>query len=146
MIGIASDHRGYKLKEEIKSFLTTNNVEFIDYGPDNEDRVDALDYAKVVCEEIQNGVCDKGILICGTGLAMNIIANKHQGIMATPIYNELLAHRSREHNESNVAILGAEINDTTTNLINLAIWLNEKPLGGKYSERVEQIKFWEAHK
>lgn len=79
------------------------------------------------------------------GLAMNIIANKHKGIMATPIYNELLAHRSREHNESNVAILGAEINDSVTNLVNLAIWLNEKPLGGKYSERVRQIQLWDEH-
>lgn len=69
MIGIASDHRGFKLKEEVKRFLDNNKVEYIDYGPDNEDRVDAFDYAKVVCEEIQKGICDRGILICGTRIS-----------------------------------------------------------------------------
>lgn len=66
MIAIASDHRGFKLKEEVKQFFENNNIEYIDYGPDNEERVDAFDYAKVVCEEIQKGICDKGVLICGT--------------------------------------------------------------------------------
>lgn len=160
MIAIGSDHRGFKLKEEIKVFLDNNkliyneetkewetnkDLEYKDFGTFSEDRVDTLPIADAVCKAIQSGECDRGILICGTGLAMNIIANKHKGIMATPIYNELLAMRSKEHNESNVAILGAEINSTIDNCRNLAIWLHSKPLGEKYHERVEGILNWESN-
>ena len=140
MIAICSDHRGYKMKEEIKKYLEEEGIEYINFGTDSEERVDAIVFATKVCKAIQNGEADKGILICGTGIAMSMIANKFKRIMCALCYSELAAERSREHNDANVLALGAEMVSDEKAVEIVKIWLNTEHLGGRYAERVEMIR------
>lgn len=144
MIAIGSDHRGFPLKEEIKKYLEELNWEYTDFGTNSEERVDSLPIVVNACESIQNGKCDRGILICGTGLAMTITANKFRGIMCAPCYDELSATRSKQHNNANMLALGAELVDITSAKGIVKIWLETEFLGGKYAERVKQIEELEA--
>lgn len=91
MIAIGSDHGGYKLKEEIKKYLEEKNIEYKDLGCENEERVDYPDIAKEVALEVQNGKCEKGILICRSGIGMSIVANKFKNIRCAVCYNETSA-------------------------------------------------------
>lgn len=140
MIAIGSDHRGYKIKESIKEYLKQRNIECIDFGAKSEERVDTIPIAAEVCRTIQNGKAEKGILICGTGLAMTIIANKFKRIMCTLCNEELSAVRSREHNDSNVLSMGAELIDSEKAITIVKAWLETEHLGGRYAERIDMIK------
>ena len=140
MLAIGSDHRGYPLKEEIKKYLEELQVSYKDFGTDSEERVDSLPIIDKVCKSIQNQECDRGILICGTGLAMCITSNKYKGIMCALCQEGLSAARSREHNNSNLLAMGAEVVEVGKAKEIVKIWLETEFLGGKYAERVEQIK------
>jgi len=140
MIAIGSDHRGYKLKEEIKNYLRNQNIEVVDFGAESEERVDSLPIATNVCKLIQSGKVEKGILICGTGLAMSVIANKFKGIICTLCNEELSAIRSKEHNDSNMLAIGAEMVDINKGVSIVKTWLETEHLGGVYAERVERIR------
>lgn len=112
-IAIASDHAGYKLKEHIKNYLANSEehsfIELIDYGTNNESSVDYPDYAKKLCQAIiEDKNISQGILICGTGIGVSIVANKyHQDIHAALCHDVITAERSRSHNNSNVLCLGS---------------------------------------
>ena len=108
MIAIGSDHGGYKLKEEIKKYLEEKEIEYEDCGTFSEERADYPEIAKAVALEIQNKQCDKGILICRSGIGMSIVANKFKGIRCAKCDNEEEAKFSRMHNDSNVLALGAD--------------------------------------
>ena len=144
MIAIGSDHRGYKLKEEIKKYLTEIDLEYKDFGTNSEERVDSLPIVFNTCQSIQKKECDRGILICGTGLAMTITANKFKGIMCAPCYDVLSAERSKQHNNSNMLALGAELIDIDKAKNIVKIWIETEFLGGKYAERIQQIEELEA--
>ena len=107
-IGIASDHRGYKLKKELIDYLKNNNYEVYDYGTNNEEKVDYPVYAFKLCEDI-NLKIEKGILICGTGIGMSIAANKVKGIRCAKVNNKNEAKLCREHNDANVIALSEEL-------------------------------------
>jgi ribose 5-phosphate isomerase B len=140
MIAIGSDHRGYNLKENVKEYFIKENIEYKDFGTISEDRVDTLPIVEKLCKSIQNKETEKGILICGTGLAMSITANKFKRIMCALCYDELAAQRSREHNDANVLAMGAEI-VTPEQAINIVkLWLETEHLGGRYAERVAQLR------
>lgn len=109
-IGIASDHRGYKLKEETKKYLIQKHYEVIDYGTASEEKVDYVDYAEKLCKSFYKEHLDFGILICGTGIGMSISANKIKGIMCAKINNVEEAFYSKAHNNANVISLGSKIN------------------------------------
>ncbi|MFV0439820.1 MAG: ribose 5-phosphate isomerase B [Lachnospirales bacterium] len=109
MIGIGSDHGGFELKQHIITYLRDNNIEFKDYGCYNEDSTDYPIYGKSVCKAILNGECDKGILICGTGVGISIVANKFEGIRAALCTNSFMAKATREHNDANVLVLGGRV-------------------------------------
>jgi len=140
MIAIGSDHRGYKLKEAIKEYLEGQGIKVIDFGADSEERVDSLPIAKSVCKSVQSGEAERGILICGTGLAMTIIANKFKRIMCTLCNDELSATRSKEHNDSNLLSMGAEMMDSDKAIKIVKAWIETEHLGGVYAERVNRIK------
>jgi len=140
MIAIGSDHRGYNLKEHIKKFIEEEGFEYIDFGTDSEERVDSLPIITRVCESIQEETCDRGILICGTGLAMCITANKFKRIMCALCHDELSAARSKEHNDSNLLAMGAEMIDNEGAEKVVETWLKTEHLGGKYADRVQMIK------
>lgn len=108
-IGIASDHRGYKLKEKIKKYFGKKSIDFVDYGTESVERVDYNDYASKVCEAVLNGEVTYGILICGTGIGMSIMANKYKGIRCAKIDNAMEARLCKEHNDANVISFSANV-------------------------------------
>lgn len=108
MIALACDHGGYELKLVIKQYLEDNKIEYVDMGCDGES-VDYPVYAKKVGEAIQEGRCDKGILICGTGVGISIVANKMKGIRCALCSDCFTAEATRLHNDSNVIALGGRV-------------------------------------
>jgi ribose 5-phosphate isomerase B len=101
-IALGSDHGGYQLKENLKEYLKGLNVEYIDFGCENEKSVDYPDIGFKVAIEVKSGKYDRGILICGTGIGMSVVANKVRGIRAALCYNEFTARCAREHNDANI--------------------------------------------
>lgn len=112
MIAIASDHGGYELKEEIKKYLDNKDIPYLDLGTDSTESTDYPKYAKLVCHSILKGICDKGILICGTGIGISITANRFKGIRAALCGDCFSAAATREHNDANVLALGARVTGT----------------------------------
>lgn len=140
MIAIGSDHGGYKLKKEIEKYLDEKEIKYKDFGCMTEERVDYPNIAKEVAKTVQNGECEKGILICKSGLGMSIVANKYRGIRCTPCHNENSAKYARLHNNSNVLSLGAEELTTNEAICILRMWLATEYEGGRHEKRLELIK------
>jgi len=109
MIALGSDHGGYALKQEIIQYLKEQNLEYRDYGCDSEESCDYPVYAKKVAEAIVLGECDRGILICGTGIGISIAANKVRGIRAALCHDTFSAQATREHNDANILAMGARV-------------------------------------
>jgi len=114
IVCLAADHNGVGLKAKIKASLVKAGIRALDLGPyTSETSVDYIDYAQLVGTLIQNGDCDRGILICGTGIGMSISANKLPKVRAAVVHNYESAGKCREHNDANVLCLGAWICTTT---------------------------------
>lgn len=109
MIAIGSDHGGFELKKEIIAYLEKNNLEYKDYGTYTPDSCDYPVYAKKVANAILEGECEKGILICGTGIGISITANKFKGIRAALCHDCFSAQATREHNDANIVAMGARV-------------------------------------
>lgn len=109
MIALGCDHGGYELKQEIIAYLKEKNLEYKDYGTDSKESCDYPVYAKKVANAIVNGECDKGILICGTGIGISITANKIKGIRAALCHDTFSAQATREHNDANILAMGARV-------------------------------------
>lgn len=109
MIGIASDHGGLELKQEIIKHLESRNLEYIDYGTNSNESCDYPVYARKVAKAILDGECDKGILICGTGIGISITANRIKGIRAALCHDTFSAQATREHNDANILALGGRV-------------------------------------
>ena len=140
MIAIGSDHGGYELKEEIKRYLEEKEIEYIDCGTFNEESVDYPDIAKAVALEIQEKECDKGIVICRSGIGMSIVANKFKGIRCAKCNDEEEAKYSRMHNNSNILALGADYIDTSKAIRIVRIWIATEFEGGRHQERIKIIE------
>jgi ribose 5-phosphate isomerase B len=142
-IAIASDHGGYELKEGIKSVLSSLGVEYHDFGTTGTDSVDYPDYAVMVAKEVQNG--NRGILCCGTGIGMSIVANKFKGVRAALCHDIYTAEMSRKHNDANVLILGGRLEypiEKVTEIVKT--WLQTDYEGGRHQKRLEKIAQWEG--
>ena len=109
MIAIGCDHGGFELKQEIMKYLDDKGYEYKDYGTYTSDSCDYPVYAKKVAHSILNGECDKGILICGTGIGIGITANKFKGIRAALCHDVFSAQATREHNDANILTMGARV-------------------------------------
>ena len=110
MIALGCDHGGYDLMQEVIAYLDKNGLEYKNFGCDNEeDAVDYPDYAKVVAESILSGECDKGILICGTGIGISITANRYKGIRAALCTDCFCAEATRQHNDANILAMGGRV-------------------------------------
>jgi ribose 5-phosphate isomerase B len=139
-IGLACDHGGFELKEELKAFLRSIHVEPIDMGTFTEDSVDYPDFGILVAEKVSNGELERGILICGTGIGMSIIANKFPRVRAA-LVNDLYSSRcSREHNDSNILVMGGRIlgRDLAKEIVK--VWLETPFAGGRHKRRLEKIE------
>ena len=139
MLAIGSDHGGYKLKEEIKKFLDEKEIEYIDCGSYSEESVDYPEIAKQVAENIKSKECEKGILICRSGIGMSIVANKFKGIRCAKCNSEEEAKFSRMHNDSNVLALGADYIKENTAICIVRIWIATEFEGGRHQERINII-------
>ena len=129
MLAIGCDHGGYELKGEIQKYLENRGIEYLDFGTFSKEAVDYPIYAKLVCNAILEGTCDKGILICGTGIGISITANKFKGIRAALCGDCFSAQATREHNDANVLALGARVTGA-----GLAIKIVETCLDNPFSE------------
>ena len=138
-ICIASDHAGYKLKEDIKNFLINKNVSIFDLGPMNEKSVDYPDFAKKVSYRLKVNKNDAGILVCGSGTGMAISANKIKGIRAAVCYNMKSTRLSRLHNNANIISLGSRFTKKNIALKLVSIFLETKFEGGRHLRRVKKI-------
>jgi ribose 5-phosphate isomerase B len=137
-IAIASDHAGFHLKEHIKDILDSLKVAYEDFGTRNTDSVDYPDYAEKVARAVQNG--ERGILCCGTGIGMSIVANKFKGVRAAVCHDVYTAQMSREHNDSNILILGGRIHQDKAMISEiLRTWLEAQFQGGRHQRRLEKI-------
>lgn len=142
-VGIAADHRGYKVKEKIKKYFNKKKIDFVDYGTDSGVSVDSFDYAMKVCEGIKSGEIDTGILICWTGNGMAIAANKVSGIMCAKVDNAREARLAREHNDANVISFSSDLLMLEVKDI-LDSYLKSNFLGDeRLVRRVEKIRDYE---
>ena len=136
---LASDHRGYQLKDSLKKFLEERKIEFLDVGTFSADSVDYPDFAMLAAEKVSHGDYDRGILICGSGIGMCVVANKFPGIRAAVCHDVSAAEMSRKHNDSNMLGLGADvINEELARKI-LNVWLETKFEGGRHLRRIQKI-------
>ena len=139
-IGLACDHGGFELKEEIKAFLKSINQDPIDLGTFSETPVDYPDYGLLVAEKVSQGELERGILICGTGIGMTIVANKFRGVRAA-LANDLYTSRfSREHTDANVLVLGGRIVGKALAKEIVRLWLTTPFEGGRHKRRLEKIE------
>lgn len=135
---IASDHGGFELKEEIKFFLK-NDYEIVDLGTDSSESCDYPVFAKKLCKKILNKEAKRGILICGTGLGMQIMANRYKGIRAAAVSETYSAKMSRQHNNSNVLCLGGRVLGFGLAKEIVQIWLNTEFLGSYHQRRIDML-------
>lgn len=142
-IAIAADHGGFELKDSMVEYIKSLGNEVMDLGTNSADSVDYPDYAKKVCEEIQQGNSDFGILICGTGIGMSLAANKFEGIRAACVSDVYSAKMSRNHNNANVLCIGARvIGDEVAKLI-IKTFLENEFEAGRHQRRVDKIMAFE---
>ena len=138
-IFISSDHAGFKLKEEIKSHLSKKKLSFQDLGPFNDDRVDYPDYAHKVAKKVKANKSNVGILVCGSGMGMNIAANRHKNIRAAQCFNLKSTKLSRLHNDANIITLGSRLLTKKLAINCVNTFLNTKFEGGRHSIRIKKI-------
>jgi len=140
LIAIGNDHAGYKLKIEVIEHLIKKGYEVKDFGTDCEScSVDYPDFGLAVAEAVKSGECEKGILICGTGIGISITANKVPGIRAALCTNSFMARMSIEHNDANILALGSRVIGTGTALEIVDTWFETSFIGGKHARRIEKI-------
>ncbi|MCK8824594.1 ribose 5-phosphate isomerase B [Fuchsiella alkaliacetigena] len=139
-IALGSDHGGYQLKEEIKKLLTEMDLKYSDYGTKSTESVDYPDFAIQVAEAVAKGEAERGILVCGTGIGMSIVANKVKGVRAALCHDLFSAQATREHNDSNVLALGERVVGRGLALEIVKVWLNTDFEGGRHQRRVDKIK------
>jgi len=139
MIAIGCDHGGLSHKEKIKEKLTEWGYEYKDFGTYGESSCDYPDIAKEVANSIKDNTCDRGILICGTGIGMSIAANKVRGIRAAHVTDTFSARMSREHNNAQIICLGERITGIEVALEIVKAYLNAEFQGGRHEIRVNKI-------
>ena len=139
MLAIGCDHGGFELKNHIMKHLEERGVAFKDFGTYSEASVDYPDYAKQVCEAIQNGECENGILVCGTGIGISIAANKHKGIRAALCSDVFSAKMTKEHNNANVICLGGRVTGRELAFMIVDAWLDAEFQGGRHADRIAKI-------
>jgi ribose 5-phosphate isomerase B len=137
IIAIGADHRGFRTKELLKKSFITH--QFIDVGAFDEARSDYPIFAHAVVQKIQQGHAERGIVLCGSGIGMAIVANRYKGIYAGVVWNEQVTWQSRAHDNSNVLALPCDCLDQFDPLKLTDIWLSTEFLGDRYARRIKMI-------
>lgn len=141
MIALGSDQAGYELKQEIIKYLEEKGLEYKDYGSYNADPVDYPVYGKLVANAVAGGECEKGILICGTGIGISIAANKVKGIRAALCSDCFSAEATRLHNDANIVAFGARVVGPGLAVKIVDTFLNTEFSGAeRHARRVEMLE------
>ena len=138
-IVIGSDHAGYSLKIKVIDYLKSKGIEVLDVGPDSADRCDYPVYAHALCEKIQSGEFELGILVCGTGVGMSMAANKHKGIRAACCSDTFSARLTRMHNDANVLCFGERVVGYGLACDLVDNFIDAEYEGAQHAKRVEMI-------
>ena len=138
-VSIGSDHAGFEQKQALVDYLVGKGYDVIDRGPDNDDRVDYPDYAAPVAHDVADGVAERGVLVCGTGIGMAMAAGKVPGVRAANIINSEFAALCREHNDANVITLSGRFVPLEENERILKVFLVAEFEGGRHQRRIDQI-------
>ena len=139
MIGLASDHAGFALKQHVKDYLAEKGIEFHDYGTYSEESCDYPDFAHALAKGMEVGECEKGIAICGSGEGINMTLNKHQSIRAALCWIPEIAHLARQHNDANVLVMpGRFITNEEADAI-MDEYFQTPFEGGRHERRIAKI-------
>ena len=138
-IAIASDHGGFDLKESVIYSMREKGLEIDDLGPSNDDSVDYPDYGIKLAQVIVEQKVERGIVICGTGVGMSIVVNRFPGIRGTLCSDTYTAKMCREHNDSNILIMGGRVISKDLALEIVMIWLKTEYEGGRHQRRLDKI-------
>ena len=139
MIAIGSDHGGFDLKEQVKKFLEEAGIAFEDVGCYSKESCDYPVFGQAAAQAVSSGRCEKGIVICTTGIGISIAANKVEGIRCALCSEPLSAEMTRRHNDANMLALGAGIIGGNLALKIVEVFLNTEFEGGRHQRRVQQI-------
>lgn len=137
---IGSDHGGFELKEDLKAFLSELRVDVTDVGTNSEASVDYPDFGSEVARRVSSGEFKRGILICGTGIGMSMVANRFRGVRAALVHDLYTARLSRAHNDANLLVLGGRTTGKGLAREILKVWLETPFEGGRHARRVEKIQ------
>ena len=138
-IAVASDHGGFKLKEEVKAHLLERGLEVLDLGTHTEDSVDYPEYGKACGEAVVGGQADVGIVVCGTGIGISIAANKVKGVRCGLCTSVEMATLTKQHNNANVLALGGRTTGTELAMQIVDAWLDTEFEGGRHQRRVDML-------
>lgn len=138
-IAIACDHGGLNLKNAVKKYLVDNCYEVVDFGTNNTDSCDYPDYALPAAEAVASGECEKGIVICSTGIGVSIVANKVPGVRCAHCHDSYCAEFTRLHNNSNMLALGEKVVGVGYALKIVETFLKTEFEGGRHQRRVDKI-------
>lgn len=139
MVALGSDHGGLQLKEAVKVLLKERGIPFEDCGTDNGGSVDYPDFGEKVARKVAAGAVEKGILFCGTGVGMSIVANKFPHVRAALVTDEFMARMAKEHNNANILVLGGRVLDEDEARKMVAVWLDATFEGGRHQGRLDKI-------
>jgi len=142
-ISIASDHGGFDLKKDISLFLDHLGYEVNDLGPNNSNAVDYPDYGISLATHISNNIDTYGIVICGTGIGMSIVVNRFPGIRGALCSDIYTAKLSREHNDSNLLVMGGRVLGVGLAREIVQVWLSTPFEGGRHKKRLDKITQFE---
>jgi len=139
VIAIAGDHAGREIKDDILAFLKDEGFETVDMGVDSDDSVDYPDYGGPLAERVSKGEFTRGILVCGTGVGMSILANKFPGIRAALVCDVYTARMVKEHNNANILVIGGRIVGRDLAREMVRVWINAEFQGGRHQRRLDKI-------
>lgn len=139
MIAIGSDHGGFELKEAIKILLQGRGIPFEDMGTSDGNSVDYPDFGEKVARMVSTGQAEKGVLVCGTGIGMSIVANKFPGVRAALAADTYMAKMAKQHNNANILVLGGRVIDENEASEMVATWLDTEFEGGRHQGRLDKI-------
>ena len=139
MIAIGNDHAGFELKDAVISVLKEFNIEYKDFGCHSEASVDYPDIAKVACEAVVSGECEKALLFCGTGIGISMAANKVKGIRAACCHDYFSVKFTRLHNNANALCMGGRVIGTGLALELIDVFLDTGFEGGRHQTRIDKI-------
>jgi len=139
MIAIACDHGAYALKETLKKHLEKKGLEYKDFGTYSLDSCDYPDFAAPAAQAVASGECDRGIVLCTTGIGVSITANKVKGIRCALLSDVMSARLTRQHNDTNMMAIGAGVVGEMLALEIIDTWLGTEFEGGRHQRRVDKI-------